>query len=91
MASGQNLNLISNDMADLHLQGIVVDDDIDPAPENIPYEETQSVNDYNCKSEGIICPRQSNNLHNNYAAFKNYSREEVMKMTKLELFLFISC
>ena len=36
-------------MADLHLQGIVVDDDIDPAPENIPYEETQSVNDYNCK------------------------------------------
>ena len=41
------------------------------------------------RKEGIIFPRQSNNLHNTYAAFNNYSRKEVMKMKKLEMFLIL--
>ena len=39
--------------------------------------------------EVIICMRRSNHLHNTNAAIKNYSREEVMKMTKLEFFLIL--
>ena len=41
------------------------------------------------QSEGIILPRRPKNLHKTNAAFKNYTREEVIKMTKLELFLFL--
>ena len=33
--------------------------------------------------------RRSNSLYNTYAAFKNYSREEVTKMTNLEPFLIL--
>ena len=40
-------------------------------------------------SEKIIYPRRSNNLHNTNADFKNYSREEVMKTTKLVFFLIL--
>ena len=36
LASGHNLNLTSEEMADLWRQGIAVDDNNDPAPENIP-------------------------------------------------------
>ena len=36
LASGRNLKLTSDDMADLQRQGIAIDDNNDPAPENIP-------------------------------------------------------
>ena len=36
LASGNNLNFTSEDMADLWLQVIAVNDDNDPVPENIP-------------------------------------------------------
>ena len=87
--SGRNLNLTSNDMSDLRRQCIAVDDDNEPYPEKISYEVPQTVNDFNWKPEGIILPRRSNIVYHTYAAFKNYSREEVMKMTKLELFLIL--
>ena len=89
LASGQNLNFTSDNMTDLRHQGIADDDDNDPDTENIPYQVPQLVNALNCKSEGIVFPGQLNNLHHTYATFKNYSREEVMKMTKLELFFII--
>ena len=38
LASGQNSNLNSNDMADLWRQIIDIDDDNNPAPKNIPDE-----------------------------------------------------
>ena len=41
LASGQNSNLTSNDMADLRCQGIAVDGDNNPASKNIPYEAPQ--------------------------------------------------
>ena len=39
------------------------------------------------KSEIIICPRKANNLQNYFACFRNYTKDEVLKMSKLDLFL----
>ena len=71
-------------MDDIRRQGISVNNDNVPAPENIPVPRkitlTKLEEDNRWRSEGIIFPRQSKNLHNTNAAFKNYYREEVMKM-----------
>ena len=86
--SGRTSNLTAGDMADLRRQGIATDDDNDPAPENIPGPAPAPPNDQlTWKSDGIICPRRANNLQNSGACFKHFTRDEVMKMTKLELFL----
>ena len=84
LASGRNSNLAFDDMDDLNNQGISVNGNNDPVPENIPL--TQREEGYSWILEVMIFLRQSNNLHNTYAAFDNYSRKEVMKMAKLELF-----
>ena len=91
LASGYNSNLTSEDMADIRRQVIAVDNNNDPdpsniiSPENIPLPQPEEENSW--ISEGIICPRRSNNLHNTYSYFNNYSHEEVMNMTKLDMFL----
>ena len=94
LASGHNSNLTSEDTADLWRQVISVDNDNEPAPEISPVPQntplTQLEEDNSWRSEGIIFPRRSNNFHNTNAVFNNYSREEVIKMTKLELFLIFS-
>ena len=89
LVSRINLNLASNYMLDLRYQGISVDYENDPYPYNIKNEVPQPVNSFNSKSEGIIFRNKSNNLHHTYAAFKNYYREEVMKMKKMELTLIL--
>ena len=86
LTSGRNSNLTSYDMADLWRQGIAADDDNKISTENIPDEVPQPEDSKIWKSEGIICLRRSNNFHNTYVAFKNYSSEEVMTMTNLEVF-----
>ena len=58
-----------------------------PVPGNITLPQLEEYN--SCRYEGIIFPRQSNNLHNTNADFNCYTREKVMKMTKLELFLIL--
>ena len=78
-------------MSDIRRQVIYVDDDNEPDPKKIIYEVPQPEEGYSWISEVIIFPRLSNNLHNTYASFKNYSREEVMKMKKLDIFNLISC
>ena len=87
------MNLTSNDIADLRRQGITVDED-DTSPKTIPVPETitlpQMEEDTSWISDGIICPMQSKSLRNKNAAFKNYSHEEVLKMTNLELFFVIT-
>ena len=50
---------------------------------------TQQEGGYSCRSEDIISLRQSKHLQNTYGAFKHYFREEVIMMTKLELFLIL--
>ena len=93
LASGHNLNLTSEDMADLRLQGIAFDNNNNHAAENIPAPVKNTLpqlEEYNiCRLEGIICLRRSINLHNTNADFKNYSCEEEIKMTKLELFIIL--
>jgi hypothetical protein len=89
-----NTNLGTDDMAALRRQGIDVDDDNDPAPENVPTPGVAAVvaaaeEEGIWKSEGIICPRLAGNQPKSSAAFKNYSKEEVSKMSKLELFLIL--
>ena len=90
LASGHNSNLTSEDMDNLRRQGISVNDDIDPDPENMPVSRNihlSQLEEYNSWiSEGIICLKKSNNIHNTNSAFKNYSRENLMKMKKLEPF-----
>ena len=90
LASGNNLNLASEEMADLRRQYIAVDDNNYSSPENIPVTgkipSSQLEEDNSWIFEGIIFPRQSNNLHNTNAAFKNYTREEVKNNKKLEFF-----
>ena len=87
---GHNLNLTSEDMDDLRFHGIDPNDKKDPAsrkipvPSKIPLKQLEEENSW--RSEGNICPRLSNNLHNINAAFKSYTCEEVTKMTKMDLF-----
>ena len=86
--SGKPSNLTAGDMADLRRQCIATDDDNDTAPENIPGPAPASPNEQlTWKLDGIICPRRANNLQNLAACLMNYTREEVMKMKKLELFI----
>ena len=93
LASGQNSNLTSDDMADLWQQGISVDNNNYPVPENIPVTKNiplpQLKDGYSWRPEIIICPRRSSSLHSTYDDFKNYSREEVTNMKKLEVFLIL--
>ena len=91
LASGNNSNLNYEYMDDIRRQGISVNSHNVPAPENIPVPRKITLpkleEDNRWRYEGIIFPRQSNNSHDTNAAFKNYYREEIMKMMKLELFL----
>ena len=54
---GRNLNLTSADMDDLRRQGIAVDDDNEPSPENVPYVFPNPEYGYSWRYEGIISPR----------------------------------
>ena len=80
-------------MPDLRSQEIYAKSFNKPAPENIPVPKNtplpQLEEENSWRLEGIIFQRQSNNLHNTNPAFKNYSCEEVMKMTKLGMFLIL--
>ena len=91
---GIKSNLTSDDMADIRIQGISVNDDIGPSPENIHVPKNitlpQLEENNSWIPEGIIFPGQSENLQNTHAAFKNYSCEEVMKMMKLGMSLILS-
>ena len=44
LASGCNLNLTADDMADLRRQGIAFDDNNGPVPENIPTPKNKFLN-----------------------------------------------
>ena len=60
LASGHNSNLTSEDMADIRRQGISVDENNDPEPENIPVPKniplTQLEEEKSWRYEGIIYP-----------------------------------
>ena len=93
LASGHNSDLTSEEIADLWSQCISINNYNKPAlkdinvPGKIPLKQLEKENSW--RPEGIIFSRLSNNLHNINANFKNYTREEEMNKTKLELFLIL--
>ena len=88
--SGHTLNLTFEEIPDIQRQGIDPDDYNVPEPGNIPFPGIiplpQLKDENSWRSEGNICLRRSNNLHNTYVAIKNYSCEEAMKINNFELF-----
>ena len=55
------MNIRSEDMAELHHQGIAIDDDNDPVPEHFPRQGYTTAGTGNWKKEGIICLRKDYN------------------------------
>ena len=85
--SGRTSNLRSEDMAELRHQGISIDDDNDPAPDNVPRQGETTYGTGDWRREGIICPRKSGNLQNSFPYFRHYLHEAVLSMSLLQLFL----
>ena len=84
---GRTLNLRSEDMVELFFQGIAIDDDNYPAPENVPRQGENTTCTGNWTREGIICPRKAGNLQNSFASIRNYSHDAILRMSLLQLFL----
>ena len=76
-------------MVELRRQGIAIDDDNNPAPENVPRQgETTTGTGYS-RREGIICPRKAGNLQNYFASFRHYSYDAILRLSLIQLFLVI--
>ena len=80
------------DTAVLPCIGIKIYDANNIAPESVPKQQEKQQGNIQeggevWKPEGIIFPRKVNNLQNYFACFWNYTKEEVLRMIKLELFL----
>ena len=92
LTSGQIKNPTEENMSVLRCIGIKIDDDNYPAPENAPEQQKQQQGNGEedgevWKSEGIICPRKAKDLQNYFACFRNYTKEDVLKIRKLDIFL----
>ena len=89
LLSGRTSNISSEDMVELFRQGIDINDDNDPAPDNVPRQGETTTGTGNWRREGIIFPRKSGNLQNILASFKHYSHDAILRMSLLQLFLVI--
>ena len=74
-------------MVELCRQEISIDDDNDPAPENVRRQGDNTTHTGNWRREGIICPRKAGNLQNSFASFRHYSHDAILRMSLLQLFL----
>ena len=74
-------------MVEIRRQGIAIDDDNNPAPENVPRQVENTTGAVNWMREGIICPRKYSNLQNSFASFRHYSHDSILRMSLLQLFL----
>ena len=90
LLSGYTLNLRSEDIVDIYRQGISVDDDNNPEPDNVPRQVETTAGTGNWRREGIICPLESGNLQNYFAYFRHYSHDAVLRMSLLQFFLLCS-
>jgi len=85
-AGRDNIILTPEDIESFQRQGIAIDDDNQPAPENaVPDAEPPEAAIW--KEDSIICPRLANNCPDHGASFRTHSLEEVGRMSKLDLFL----
>ena len=92
LPSGQMMNTTEEDMAILCWIWIRIDDDNDPAPYNAPEQQDQNEGKGEeggevWKSEGILFDCKANNLQISFECFRDYNKEEVLKVIKIELFL----
>ena len=88
--SGQRGNLNNDDMNKLREQGFDVDDGKLTNPGNIPEPTLVAINAppvLNWKTDCIVCPRRAVSLQNLFASFCNYSKANVIKMSRLDIFL----
>ena len=72
---------------ELRRKGIAINNDKDPAPENVPRQGKTTTGTGNWRREGIICSRKAGNLQNYFASFRNYSHDAILCMSFLQLFL----
>ena len=87
LLSVRTSNLRSEDMVELRRQGISIDNDNNPAPENVLRKGENTNRTGNWRREGIICPRKAGNLQNSFAFFRHYSHDAILCMSLLWLFL----
>ena len=74
-------------MAELRCQGIAIDDNNDPATENVPRQGETTAGTGNRRREGIILPQKPVNLQNSFASLGHYSHAAILCMSLLQLFL----
>ena len=74
-------------MVELRRQGISINDDNDPATENVPRQVENTTHTGNWRREGTICPRKAGNHQNSFAYFRHYSHDAILRMSLLQLFL----
>ena len=74
-------------MVEICCQGIAIDNDNDPAPENIPRQVEITTGTGNWKREVIICPRKAGKFQNSFASFRLYSHDAILCMSLIQLFL----
>ena len=74
-------------MAEFFRQGVAIDGDNNPVPENFPTEGETTAGTGNCRREGIICPQKAGNLQNSFTSFRHYLHDAVLRMSLLQLFL----
>ena len=80
-------NLCLEDMVELRHQGIYIDDDNNPAPDNIPRQGETTTVTGNWRREGIIFHCKAVNLQNSSASFRHYySHYAILRMSLLQLF-----
>ena len=83
---------MADDMAIIFCIGITIDEENYPVTDNAPAQQQpqqwkEQKGGEVRKSEGIIWPQKANNVQNSFSCFRNYTQEEVLNMSKLELFL----
>ena len=81
-----------DDMNELREQGFDVDNDNLPNPENVPEPTNVAINTppvLNWKTDCIFSPQRAAILQNSFALFHNYSKDDIMKMSRLDMFLII--
>ena len=84
---GFTSNLRLEDMTELLRQGSAIDDDKNPALENVPRKGETTAGTGNRRREDIILPQKAGNLQFVFSSFRYYSHDAILFMSLLQLFL----
>ena len=76
-------------MVEIIHQGIYIDYDNDPAPQNVPRHGETTSGICNWRREGIVFPRKSEKLQNYFAYFRHYSHDAVLRISLIHLFFIL--